>query len=63
MPITKTILKRTNLRFYPTKSQELATQGAEAAKKLTDPAEAKKFADYMTKLGQEATEEMTKMAK
>ena len=46
-----------------TKSQELATQGAEAAKKLTDPAEAKKFADYMTKLGQEATEEMTKMAK
>ena len=53
----------TKIQELTTKSQELATQGAEAAKKLTDPAEAKKFADYMTKLGQEATEEMTKMAK
>lgn len=45
------------------KSQELATKGTEAAKKLTDPAEAKKLSDYMTKLSQEAADEMTKMAK
>lgn len=45
------------------KGTELATQGQEAAKKLTDPAEAKKFTDYMTKLGQEAADEMAKFGK
>ena len=41
------------------KAQEWATKGAEVGQKLAaDPEEAKKYADYMTKLGEEFTNAM-----
>ncbi len=45
------------------KAQELATQSQDALKKLTDPAEQKKFTDYMTKAAQEFSDEMAKATK
>ena len=45
------------------KVQELATQSEEAMKKLTDPAEKKKFNDYMEKAGKEFADEMAKFGK
>ena len=46
-----------------TKGSEWATKSQEIAAKLTDPEEAKKFGEEMTKLGQEFAAEMEKATK